>query len=217
MSRDSVCFVALDHLGAIQVVNAAWRRCERSPWIGKAFQVGDNYLERCEQNTGEHSAVGRALAKGARAVLAGEREEFRLDYSTPSPKGDRWFEAQVVPTRRGDTMGIVVFHKDITNRKLAEQRVVPLARTPLRPTSAAIHAASAPEQQPSQEVSALVYEKHDQLRKQNERAFAYLQMLAAGRCESREQERSLAAKALECIEEMRQLLESLGKALPPRE
>src|SRR5581483_11932839 len=93
--------------------------------------AGVNYLEACEAATGDHAAVGQALAKGAREVLSGAREEFRLDYATPSSKGDRWYEAQVLPTKRGEKLGIVVFHKDITHRKLAEQRQpTMLAREP---------------------------------------------------------------------------------------
>ncbi|MDP3590031.1 MAG: PAS domain S-box protein, partial [Methylobacter sp.] len=57
---------------------------------------------------------------GIEAVLAGEQETFYLEYPCHSPNQQRWFYMKVSPLQ-GSRRGVVVSHKNITERKKAEE------------------------------------------------------------------------------------------------
>jgi len=68
----------LDERGVIVEVNSAWRRfAGENGNLGMRQEVGANYLDACDSAAGEEAeAVARAIGE----VLAGRRNEFRLDY-----------------------------------------------------------------------------------------------------------------------------------------
>ncbi len=121
----------LDNEGVIQDVNNRWRHFARANnYTDSESGVGRNYLTICEQATGEWSDEAKEVASGIRAVLAGDRSEFVLEYPCHSPDLKRWF--RVMATRiepvadTGDEpvmAGAVVAHIDITERRLAEEHV----------------------------------------------------------------------------------------------
>lgn len=114
----------LDRQGVIQAVNPAWRRfaLENAPTPGAVppgCDVGANYLAACDAAQGAASEGAAEAAAGIRAVLSGQRWEFRLEYPCHSPESRRWFLMWVTPVARPES-GAVVVHVDITARKLVE-------------------------------------------------------------------------------------------------
>ena len=84
---------------------------------------GTSYLRVCDRayNSGVKSAG--AVAAGLRSILRGERASFELEYPCPSPIEDRWFRLQASSAPVHDGSGIVLFHVNVTARKLLEQRL----------------------------------------------------------------------------------------------
>ena len=114
----------LDESGVIISVNAAWNRFARdNEHAVTGLAAGGNYLEVCEQSRGECAGEATALARGIRAVLAGELEEFRLEYPCHSPKEKRWFIVRVTRFGVEGAWRLVIAHENITERKQGEVRL----------------------------------------------------------------------------------------------
>lgn len=109
----------LDAGGVIVAVNEAWRQfaIENGAPALAAHSVGLNYLASCTGASTEPTAV--RAAEGLRAVLAGERPDFQLDYPCHAPDRSRWFHLRITPLK-GRRGGAIVSHTDITHRKRAE-------------------------------------------------------------------------------------------------
>jgi len=118
----------LDGSGLILDTNEAWRLFARLN-DGSASTTGPtvNYLEVCDRAAVNGSCTASVVAAGLREVLAGEREQFALDYLCPSPTEDRWFRIQAWSAPIADGAGLFVFHVDITGRKEQFDRLAALA------------------------------------------------------------------------------------------
>jgi diguanylate cyclase (GGDEF)-like protein len=119
----------LDQDGTITAVNEAWRQFARDggdPTLG-ATGPGVDYLAACRTDVLPFGEVAAEAVSGLRAVLAGEREAFSLEYPCPTPLGQRWFVVLVVPFGQA---GVVVTHVDVT----ADRRPMddPLSPVPSR-------------------------------------------------------------------------------------
>jgi len=115
----------LDAQGFIVSVNEAWQGCvDENPLCGTQFQVGNNYLQVCDDATanGEHDAGESAI--GIRAVLAGSTRQFALEYSYGVPANRRWFLSTVTPLTGESVHGIVVMHVEVTAERRATQNLV---------------------------------------------------------------------------------------------
>ena len=117
----------LDRSGTIVNVNQAWtnfaldeRAAPGEPTANAG--VGVNYLDVCRNVEGADSTEAMRAHDGIRAVLAGERSIFTLEYACHSPSQKRWFQMTVTPlvTASG---GAVVVHADISERVRAELAV----------------------------------------------------------------------------------------------
>jgi PAS domain S-box-containing protein len=113
----------LDEAGVILQVNEAWSRFA----VGNSLQdsqyrLGLNYLDVCEHAEGDCSEEAHAASRGIRQVLMGG-PNFNLDYPCHSPGRQSWFRLSVTPLRRDRRAGAVVMHIDVTERKLAEQKL----------------------------------------------------------------------------------------------
>ena len=84
--------------------------------------------EVCEQSRGECAEEAPAVARGIRAVMAGETEEFRLEYPCHSPREKRWFIVRVTRFGAEGARRIVIAHENITERKQAEDKMAELSR-----------------------------------------------------------------------------------------
>jgi PAS domain S-box-containing protein len=114
----------LDESGTIVAVNKNWREFAGSNGAaGQNYAEGANYLEVCDSATGEYSGEAAPFAEGIRSVLSGKRDKFELEYPCHSPSERRWFIGRVTPFAAGGPPRAVVAHENITERKLAEERV----------------------------------------------------------------------------------------------
>jgi diguanylate cyclase (GGDEF)-like protein len=111
----------LDLEGVICTVNVAWRQFAwRNGCTHGTSPIGVNYLRVCEQAAGTaNGEEGPAAAAGIRAVLAGRRGEFRLEYPCHSLHEQRWF-IMTVTRLKGSPSQVVVCHRNITEQKRAE-------------------------------------------------------------------------------------------------
>jgi diguanylate cyclase (GGDEF)-like protein/PAS domain S-box-containing protein len=112
----------LDQDGRIVDANASWRRfVTENSGTSPCRIEGENYIRVCENSIGAFSEEACTAAAGIRAVLAGDRPFFRLEYPCHSPQEKRWFLMTATPlVSHGVIDGAVVSHIQITSRKLAE-------------------------------------------------------------------------------------------------
>lgn len=112
----------LDADGNIVAVNEAWRRFANENGLRDDNHcIGRNYLDACAQAPGPGAAKTWAVSAGLRAVLAGERSGFSIEYSCDSPTEQRWFMLMANPLESGRLAGAVVMHIDVSARARAEQ------------------------------------------------------------------------------------------------
>ena len=112
----------LDADGVIVAVNRAWRRFADENGLRDAHHgVGRNYLDVCAISPGSGAADSWAVATGLRAVLAGERSSFSIEYGCHAPSEQRWFLLTATPLEPGRLAGAVVMHVNVSARALAEQ------------------------------------------------------------------------------------------------
>jgi len=117
----------INECGTIIEVNAAWKRFAReNNFRGSHGGVGENYLAICDSATGDFAAEAATAAAGIRAVIAGQRDEFHLEYPCHGPQQQRWFMVRVTRFAGDGPIRAVVAHEKITERRLAE---IELART----------------------------------------------------------------------------------------
>lgn len=112
----------LDAKGVILAVNRAWRRFARDNGLRHADHgVGLNYLDVCDQAAGADASLAALVAVGLRAVLAGERSDYAIEYPCDSPTEERRFLLSATALERGRRAGAVVMHVNVSDRARAEQ------------------------------------------------------------------------------------------------
>ena len=111
----------LDDQGRILAVNRAWQEFAAGNGVpaGTVFP-GLSYFAACASATGEDAPIAAAAEAGLRAVIAGERDLFEMDYPCHSPDAQRWFHLRVTPFAEPAPRRVVAAHENITARKLAE-------------------------------------------------------------------------------------------------
>ena len=112
----------LDRNGVIVYVNKSWSRFAGQNGAAPEYAagVGINYLDVCSSATGANSGEAPQALEGLRAVFRGDLESFELEYPCHSPDVKRWFQMHVLPFNGDRYRGILVYHNDVTKRKLAE-------------------------------------------------------------------------------------------------
>jgi diguanylate cyclase (GGDEF)-like protein/PAS domain S-box-containing protein len=113
----------IDETGTIEAVNQAWREFGRHNAGCDYDPIGANYLAVCDAATGPCSEEAGEVAAGIRDVLAGRRQLFYQEYPCHSPTEHRWFSVTVTPFADASPARVVVAHENITDRKLAEEKV----------------------------------------------------------------------------------------------
>ena len=122
--------VVIDGAGTIQYVNRSWRDYGDN---NNACISGDdwqtlNYLAECDRAAAMGDEFGAGAAEGIRSVLSGGQSEFYLEYPCHGPDEKRWFMMRVAPLQLNERGYFVIVHQNITERKLAEEKVSALAR-----------------------------------------------------------------------------------------
>ena len=116
----------LDTDGRILAANRCWQEHPHCPLPGQPGQ-GDNYLKLLDREAAGGNPSADAFARGIRALLAGQLNEFTLEYPRENPDGPRWYLGRITPFSHGDRTYAVVTHDDITQLKGAEAAVKKLA------------------------------------------------------------------------------------------
>ena len=112
----------LDTEGVIVAVNEAWRRFADENGLRDAkHSVGRNYLDVCGNPNDDVPNEIWAVSAGLRAVLAGERRNFSIEYTCDSPTEQRWFMLTATPLATDRLAGAVVMHINVSARARAEQ------------------------------------------------------------------------------------------------
>jgi diguanylate cyclase (GGDEF)-like protein len=121
--------VVVDQSGTIVFVNRAWvtfgldNGCSATDdWIGI------NYIEACEKADRLGDEYGGKAATGTRKVINRETSHFYLEYPCHSPAETRWFMMRVIPFEHQGKSYCVLSHQNITERKIAEEKILGLSR-----------------------------------------------------------------------------------------
>jgi DNA-binding CsgD family transcriptional regulator len=112
----------LDRSGVILETNRAWRNFSMNSGMPEEFDYrGINYLDICDEATGEDKDIARQVAEGIRAVIDGEVEEFLLDYPCHSEDSKHWYYMRAIRISDQKPIRVVVSHEEITELKLTEE------------------------------------------------------------------------------------------------
>src|SRR5215207_4231087 len=115
----------IDETGTIVAVNKAWRDFARANGLAaQDYAEGANYLRACDSAAGAYSEEAAPFAEGIRSVLSGQRDKFELEYPCHSPSERRWYIGRVTQFAADGPPRAVVAHENITERKLAEERLL---------------------------------------------------------------------------------------------
>lgn len=113
----------LNGTGCIVYVNKAWCDFAQSNGIRQDFVwVGTEYLDVCAAPGFVEQSDSAAVETGIRAVMDSQSADFVYEYPCHSPTELRWFQMRVV-CMHGAPGYFVIAHYNITQRKLAEERV----------------------------------------------------------------------------------------------
>jgi len=80
-----------------------------------------NCLVVCDEAAERGVADGAAVAAGLRAIIAGQRDTFSLEYPCHSPTEQRWFLVKANRMKGEGPVRVVVAHENVTERRQAAQ------------------------------------------------------------------------------------------------
>ncbi len=118
----------LDSDGVIILVNRQWQAFASENAIAQGISsprtgVGVNYLEICYASvTSEPNDIALTMIEGINDVLSGKSSSFTQEYPCDSPLQTRWF-SMIVTQLESPGKGAVISHVNITDRKLAEEKL----------------------------------------------------------------------------------------------
>ncbi len=119
----------IDDKGYILYINQSWNRFgqENNLSLNEKW-IGTNYLDVCEKAAINGDKFGKMAAAGIRNVIQQKKIDFYLEYPCHSPDETRWFMMRVTHFSHEGAPRFVITHTNITERKLAEERVLELSR-----------------------------------------------------------------------------------------
>jgi PAS domain S-box-containing protein len=118
----------LDEEGTILAVNDSWRRFGQENGLAWGDGgLGRNYLAVADSSAGKSSGLASEAARGIRAVIGGELDQFSIEYPCHRPGEQRWFVMRVTRFELAGSVRAVILHENITERKLAEETRARLA------------------------------------------------------------------------------------------
>ncbi|ELY42361.1 sensor histidine kinase [Natronorubrum sulfidifaciens] len=110
----------LDDDGVIVYTNRSWTAFGDEQGLADgAAAVGVNYLEVCDTSSGADAAD---TACGLRAIIAGERETFSLEYPCHTPTEKHWFTMDATAYHHDGDRYVLVMHVEITDRRRLERQ-----------------------------------------------------------------------------------------------
>ncbi len=142
LDADSTCFgflrevvdsvtdhiAVIDRVGNICFTNRAWVVfAEHNDCAVTEQWHGINYLAACDTAAAAGDEFAAKAASGIRQVIGGAGHYY-LEYPCHSPDEQRWFMMRVTTFDFHGTPYFVVSHQNITERKLAEEKMRALSR-----------------------------------------------------------------------------------------
>ena len=115
----------LDEHGTILFVNSHWKQfAEANNFQGIDYGVGCNYftITECGNGPGVETVVSE-VSQGIRRVINGDCKSFEYEYPCHSATEQRWFLMTVSRFDGNKPIRLVVSHLNITERKVAQQRL----------------------------------------------------------------------------------------------
>ncbi len=108
----------IDEHGQILAVNRAWERYAiENAGDPRLVGVGANYLSACDR-AGVATDAAR-VARGVRAVIAGDVPLFELEYPCHSPAARAWFVLRATRFPGEGPVRVVITHENVTDRIVA--------------------------------------------------------------------------------------------------
>jgi signal transduction histidine kinase len=125
----SNAIIVLGKTGKVVASDRAWSWFENDDGIVSGANTnGDlNYLEICQRAAENKTKDWQKMAEGIKSVIAGSQDTFELDYERRTPSGRRYFRMSVTPRLDGGGGAIVSF-RDVSERRLEEERMLELSR-----------------------------------------------------------------------------------------
>lgn len=121
--------VVIDETGEIQYVNKSWSTFgNNNACIIGIDWSGVNYIEECDKGSEMGDEFSNKAGAGIRSVIENRDTTFYLEYPCNSPDEKRWFMMSVTHFQISERHFFVISHKNISERKLAEEEVNNLAR-----------------------------------------------------------------------------------------
>ena len=119
----------IDQAGNILEVNLAWQNFGIENGLPSGFVcIGSNYFETLSDSVAAGDSLAGNALQGIVEVLAGKRAFFDHEYPCHSPNEKRWFTMHITALHGDKSAGLfVISHHNVTQRKLAEERVEKLA------------------------------------------------------------------------------------------
>ncbi|MDR3682553.1 MAG: PAS domain S-box protein, partial [Geothrix sp.] len=119
----SAAVAILDERGRILAVNAAWMefRDPGNPLV-HGFRPGEDYRRVCTQLLPEGSRLSD-VALGTLEVMGGGRETFAAEYPGGDSAPCRWYATTVNRFADEGLKRVVLAHREITDRRRAEERL----------------------------------------------------------------------------------------------
>lgn len=119
----------LDQAGNILDVNWAWQSFGAENGLPPEYtSPGHNYLKTLADSAASGDSLAGEALEGIADVLNGKRAVFYFEYPCHSPDTQRWFSMRVAPMHGDASKSLfVVSHHNVTQRKLAEERIEKLA------------------------------------------------------------------------------------------
>lgn len=119
----------IDQAGNILEVNLAWQNFGVENGLSSGYTcTGHNYLETLSDSSAAGDSLSGQALQGISGVLTGKQAVFCFEYPCHSPDEKRWFTMRVTALHGDEADGLfVISHHNVTQRKLAEERVEQLA------------------------------------------------------------------------------------------
>ena len=120
----------IDEAGELVFVNKSWGQFgnDNHCVIGTDW-INVNYIEECDKAAAMGDDFGSQAGSGIRSVIENKTDIFYFEYPCHSPDQQRWFMMRVSPFQVDSKNYFVISHQNITERKLAEEKMAALART----------------------------------------------------------------------------------------
>ncbi|WP_289243528.1 GGDEF domain-containing protein [Methylophaga sp. UBA678] len=120
--------VVINNQGEIVFVNQSWCTFASDNESTIEDWCGINYIKECEKAASMGDEIGEAVGVGIKDVIADRQHSFYYEYPCHSPEEQRWFMMRVLPLDVKVGAHFIVSHQNITERKVAEERVRELSR-----------------------------------------------------------------------------------------